>query len=133
VTDASSVVAAYFAAITAHDAEAVQACFTADAELVTAAGTYRGPAAIGGFYRDTAFRFKDLTPTPGPLLIDAPYVAVEIGLLMGGQHTPVADFFTIEGDHIRRLVITSDPPSRRPPTPTARPMPGATGFRITSG
>lgn len=109
VTDLSSVVAAYFTAITAHDADAVQACFTDDAELVTAAGTYRGPAAIGDFYRDTAFRFEDLTPSPGPLLIDAPHVAVEIDLLMGGQHNPVADFFTIEGDRIRRLVIYLGP------------------------
>ena len=127
VSDPSSVVAAYFAAITAHDAEAVQACFTGDAELVTAAGTYRGPAAIGSFYRDTAFRFEDLTPTPGPLLIDAPYVAVEIDLLMGGQHTPVADFFTIEEDRIRRLVIYLGPAQQEPaPVPSRRgPVRGA--------
>jgi ketosteroid isomerase-like protein len=109
VTDPSSVVAAYFAAITAHDADAVQACFTDDAELVTAAGTYRGPAAIGEFYRQNAFRFEDLTPSPGPLLVDATRVAVEIDLLRGGEHSPVADFFTIAGDRIHRLVIYLGP------------------------
>jgi hypothetical protein len=109
VTDPSLVVTAYFAAVTAHDPDAVQACFTDDAELVTAAGTYRGPAAIGEFYRQSAFRFEDLTPSPGPLLVDATRVAVEIDLLMGGQHNPVGDFFTIEGDRIRRLVIYLGP------------------------
>ena len=105
MTDPSSVVAAYFAAVAAHDADAVQACFTEDAELVTAAGSYRGPAAIGNFYRQGAFQFEDLTPSPAPLLVDDTRVAVEIDLLMGGQRSPVADFFTIEGDRIRRLVI----------------------------
>ena len=105
MTDASTVVATYFAAIAAHDANAVQACFADDAELVTAAGTYRGPAAIGDFYRQGPFQFDDLTPAPGPLLVDGSRVAVEIDLLMGGRHTPVADFFTVEHDRIHRLVI----------------------------
>ncbi len=111
MSDPSVVVAAYFAAITAHDADSVAACFTDDAELVTAAGTYRGPAEIGDFYRQSAFRFEDLRPTPGPLVVDATRVAVEIDLLMGGQHSPVADFFTIAGDRIRRLVIYLGPAS----------------------
>ncbi len=105
MSDPAAVARAYFAAITAHDADAVQACFHDDAELVTATGTYRGPAAIGDFYRQNAFQFEDLRPTPGPLLVDGDRVAVEIELRMGGRATPVADFFTIDGDRIRRLVI----------------------------
>ncbi len=107
-------VGAYFAAVTAHDVDAVQACFTPDAELVTAAGTYRGAAAIGDFYREGAFQFEDLTPAPGPLLVDGTRVAVEIDLLMGGEHSPVADFFTIEGGRISRLVIYLGPTRRSP-------------------
>ena len=105
MSDPAAVARAYFAAITAHDADAIQACFTDDAELVTAAGTYDGPQAIGDFYRQNAFQFEDLRPTPGPFLIDGDRLAVEIQLRMGGRDSPVADFFTIEGDKIRRLVI----------------------------
>jgi ketosteroid isomerase-like protein len=110
MSDPAAVAATYFAAISAHDADAVAACFTADAELVTAAGTFHGPAAIADFYRQNAFQFDDLRPTPGPLLVDGAQVAVEIALFMGGATTPVADFFTIEGDRIRRLVIYMGPP-----------------------
>jgi predicted TIM-barrel fold metal-dependent hydrolase len=85
-------------AITAHDAE-----------LVTTTGTYRNPAAIGGFYRDNAFQVDDLRPTPGPFVVDDNRVAVEIDLLMGGRRTAVGDFFTIEDDKIRRLVIYFGP------------------------
>jgi ketosteroid isomerase-like protein len=105
MSDPAAVARAYFAAITAHDADAVQACFHDDAELVTATGTYRGPAAIGDFYRQNAFQFEDLRPTPGRLLVDGDRVGVEIELRMGGRTTPVADCFTIDGDRIRRLVI----------------------------
>ncbi len=109
MTDPGAVAAAYFAAITAHDADAVAACFTDDAELITAAGAFHGPAAIADFYRNNAFQFDDLRPSPGPLLVDGNRVAVEIDLYMGGSTTPVADFFTIEGDRIRRLVIYLGP------------------------
>ena len=105
MSDPAAVARAYFAAITAHDADAVQACFHDDAELVTSTGTYRGPAAIGDFYRQNAFKFEDLRPTPGPFLVDGDRLAVEIELRMGGRTTPVADFFTVEGERIRRLVI----------------------------
>jgi ketosteroid isomerase-like protein len=109
VSDSTAVVRAYFDAITAHDADAVQACFADDAELVTTTGTYRGPAAIGGFYRDNAFQVDDLRPTPGPFVVDDNRVAVEIDLLMGGRRTAVGDFFTIENDKIQRLVIYFGP------------------------
>jgi ketosteroid isomerase-like protein len=105
VSDPAAVADAYFAAITAHDADAVAACFAEDAELVTAAGTFRGPQAIGDFYRQNAFQFEDLRPTPGPYLVDGDRLAVEIELRMGGRTSPVADFFTIAGDRIARLVI----------------------------
>jgi ketosteroid isomerase-like protein len=111
VSDPAAVADAYFAAITAHDADAVAACFAEDAVLVTAAGTFEGPAAIAAFYRDNAFRFEDLRPTPGPFVIDGDHLAVEIDLFMGGRHTPVADFFTVDGDAITRLVIYMGPPA----------------------
>jgi hypothetical protein len=109
VSDPAVVANAYFAAITAHDADAVAACFTDDGVLVTAAATFEGPAAIAGFYRESAFQFEDLRPTPGPFLVDGDHLAVEIDLFMGGRHTPVADFFTVDGSRIRRLVIYLGP------------------------
>jgi ketosteroid isomerase-like protein len=109
VSDPAAVARAYFAAITAHDADAVQACFTDDGELVTATGTYAGPQAIGDFYRQNAFQIEDLRPSPGPFLVDGNRMAVEIELRMGGRDSPVADFFTIEGDKIRRLVVYLGP------------------------
>jgi ketosteroid isomerase-like protein len=105
MSDPTAVVRAYFAAVTAHDPDAIQACFADDAELVTAAGTFRGSEAIGGFYRDSMFTVDDLRPSPGPLIVDGNRVAVEIDLLRDGRHIAVGDFFTIDGDKIRRLVI----------------------------
>jgi ketosteroid isomerase-like protein len=105
VTEPADVARAYFAAVTAHDADAIQACFADDAELVTAAGTFRGREAIGGFYRDSMLKAGDLRPSPGPLIVDGNRVGVEIDLLTGGRHIAVGDFFTIEDDKIARLVI----------------------------
>ncbi|HEV2311008.1 MAG TPA: nuclear transport factor 2 family protein, partial [Acidimicrobiia bacterium] len=84
MSDPAAVARAYFAAITAHDADAVAACFADDATLVTAGGTFEGPAAIGAFYRDTAFQFEDLRQSPGPFVINGDHLAVEIDLFMGG-------------------------------------------------
>jgi ketosteroid isomerase-like protein len=105
VAPPADVARAYFAAVTAHDPEAIAACFAEDAELFTAAGAFRGREAIGGFYRDSMFNVDDLRPTPGPLIVDGNRVAVEIDLLTGGRHVAVGDFFTIEDDRITRLVI----------------------------
>jgi len=105
---------AYFTAIRAKDADALHALFTDDAELVTAAGTFRGPDAIAGFYRDLAFKVDDLWPEPGPLIVDGMNVAVEIRLRMNGTVTLVGDFFTFDddrGDRIARLLICKGPPA----------------------
>lgn len=110
--DHAALVGAYFEAIRNRDAEALLTLFTDDAELVTAAGTFRGPDAIAAFYRDLAFTVEDLWPEPGPLLIDADRVGVEISLRMGGTVTPVADFFTISHGRIARLAIFTGPPGR---------------------
>jgi hypothetical protein len=107
----SRVVDEYFAAIRAKDADALAALFTADAQLVTLAGTFTGPEAIAGFYRDLAFQVDDLWPEPGPLLVDADRVGVEIRLRMNGTVTLVGDFFTLAGDRIARLVIYTGPPA----------------------
>jgi ketosteroid isomerase-like protein len=105
MTEPADVARTYFAAVTAHDPDAIAACFADDAELVTAAGTFNGREAIGGFYRESMFNVDDLRPTPGPLIVDGDRLAVEIDLLRDGRHIAVGDFFTIEDDKITRLVI----------------------------
>jgi hypothetical protein len=105
----TAVVDAYFAAIRARDADSLHGMFTHDAELITAAGTFLGPAAIAGFYRDLAFQVDDLWPEPGPLLVDGERVAVEIRLRMNGRVTLVADVFTLADGLIRRLAIYTGP------------------------
>jgi len=102
---------AYFDAIRRKDADALHALFTPDARLVTLAGTFVGPDAIAGFYRDLAFQVDDLWPEPGPLVVDGDRVGVEIRLRMNGQVNLVGDFFTLAGGRIVRLVIYTGPPS----------------------
>ena len=105
IASKAGVVDAYFAAIRARDADALAALFAPDAELVTAAGTFRGREAIAGFYRDLAFGVEDLWPDPGPVVADGDRIAVEIQLRMNGATSAVADFFTFAGAFITRLVI----------------------------
>ena len=104
-----AVIDAYFAAIREKDADALGALFTDNADLVTVAGTYTGPAAIAGFYRDLAFQVEDLWPEPGPLIVDGERVAVEIALRMNGKVSLVGDFFTLRNGRIERLLICSGP------------------------
>jgi len=104
-----AVVDAYFAAIRAKDADALGALFTDNADLVTVAGTFTGPTAIAGFYRDLAFQVEDLWPEPGPLIVDGERVAVEIALRMNGKVSLVGDFFTLRNGRIERLLICSGP------------------------
>jgi len=105
----TAVVDAYFAAIRARDADALRELFTSDAELITQAGTFLGPDAIAGFYRELAFKVDDLWPDPGPFLVEGERVAVEIRLRMAGTVTLVADVFTLAGDRIRRLAVYTGP------------------------
>ena len=105
----TAVVDAYLGAIRARDADALRELFTSDAELITQAGTFVGPDAIAGFYRDLAFNVEDLWPEPGPLLVEGERVAVEIRLRMAGNVTLVADVFTLAGGRIRRLAIYTGP------------------------
>ena len=104
-----AVVDAYFAAIRAKDADALGALFTENADLVTVAGTFTGPAAIAGFYRDLAFQVEDLWPEPGPLIVDGEHVAVETALRMNGKVSLVGDFFTLRNGRIERLLICAGP------------------------
>jgi hypothetical protein len=104
VSDPAAAADAYFAAVTAHDADAVVACFADDAELVTGGKSYRGATAIGDFYRQS-ITVPDLRPSPGPYVVDGNHLAVEIDLFVAGTHLAVADFFTIEDGKIGRLVI----------------------------
>jgi hypothetical protein len=104
VSDPAVLADAYFAGVTAHDPDAVQACFADDAELVTGGATYQGAQAIGDFYRQS-INVPDLKPTPGPYLVDGNRLAVEIDLFVAGNHIHVADFFTFENDKVTRLVI----------------------------
>ena len=104
-----AVIDAYFAALRARDADALGALFTDNADLVTVAGTFTGPTAIAGFYRDLAFQVEDLWPEPGPLIVDGERVAVEIELRMNGKVSLVGDFFTLRNGRIERLLICSGP------------------------
>jgi len=102
-------IGAYFDAIRERDVDALRGLFTEDAELVNAAGTWTGPDAIAEFYAGTAFGFADLSPTPGPLLVDRDRVAVEIVLRMDGRDTAVADVFEVRDGRIARLAIYLGP------------------------
>ncbi len=104
VSDLAALADAYFAGVTAHDPDAVQACFAHEAELVNGTTTLRGAEAIGDFYRQS-ITVPDLKPTPGPYVVDGNRLAVEIDLFVAGNHIHVADFFTFEHDKITRLVI----------------------------
>ena len=106
----ADVVDAYFEAIRRRDVDALRGLFTDDAQLVTLAGTFVGPDAIAGFYRDLAFAVDDLWPEPGTLLIDGDRVAVEIRLRMNGNVSLVGDFFTFRGGKISRLAVCTGPP-----------------------
>lgn len=107
---------AYFEAIRNKDVDALRGLFTQDAQLVTLAGTFVGPDAIAGFYRDLAFTVDDLWPEPGPLLIDEDRVAVEIRLRMNDTMTLVGDFFTLAGGQISRLAVYNGPPTNNAAT-----------------
>jgi hypothetical protein len=96
---------AYFDAVTAHDADAVKACFADDGELITSTGRYRGPEEIATFYRDTTFKVADLRPEPGEFFVVGNRLMVEIVLELNGSRTAVADFFTVEGGKIQRLAV----------------------------
>jgi ketosteroid isomerase-like protein len=105
----AALIEAYFDAIRARDASGLASLFSADASLVTAAGTFHGRDAIESFYRDLAFLVEDLYPEPGPLVIDGDRVAVEIRLRMNGSVSMMSDFFTLGDGVITRLVIYTGP------------------------
>jgi ketosteroid isomerase-like protein len=96
---------AYFDAMRNRNAEAVRALFTEDAELINWLDTITGVDAIVAFYRDRAFSVDDFRPEPGPLLTHGDLVAVELRVRVGDAWTHVADFFTVEGGKIARLVM----------------------------
>jgi len=104
VTD-TAVVTAYFEAIRARDADRLGSLFSPDAELVSGAGTFRGPEAIVGFYRDLVFQVEDLWPDPGPFEVAGDCVTVEIRLRMNGAISIVDDYFTLGEGTITNLVI----------------------------
>jgi ketosteroid isomerase-like protein len=110
VSDPAAIADRYFAAVTAHDADAVQALFADDAEVVNGGTTYRGAQAIGDFYRQS-LQVEDLRPTPGPYVVDGDRLGVEIDLFVAGGHLYVADFFTIAAGKIDRLMIYGLPSS----------------------
>jgi ketosteroid isomerase-like protein len=107
---------AYFTAIRARDVAALDALFTDDAELVTAAATLSGRADVVGFYRDLAFTVEDLWPEPGDLIVDGERIAVEIRLHMAGTVSLVGDVFTLSGGRISRLAIYNGPQVPGPAT-----------------
>jgi ketosteroid isomerase-like protein len=104
-----AVVTAYFEAIRAREADTLGSLFSPDAELVTGAGTFRGPEAIAGFYRDLVFLVGDLWPEPGPFTVEGDAVTVEIRLRMNGATSVVDDSFTLSDGLITKLVIQPRP------------------------
>jgi ketosteroid isomerase-like protein len=108
VTD-TAVVTAYFEAIRARDADRLGSLFSPDAELVSGAGTFRGPEAIAGFYRDLVFLVEDLWPDPGPFEVVDNAVTVEIHLRMNNVISVVDDYFTLGDGVITKLVIEPRP------------------------
>jgi ketosteroid isomerase-like protein len=103
--DPGAVATRYFAAIRGHDVDGIKAVFADDAELVSAGGTVTGRDAIADFYARTAFQLDDLSPNPGPFVVDGDRLAVEIDLTMSGKQHRVADFFEIRDGLVHRLVI----------------------------
>jgi len=112
VSDPAAAADAYFKAVASRDVEGIRRAFAPDAELVTAAGRYRGPDQIAGFYRDLVFGARVLEPRPGPYVVEGRRLAVEIELRMDDSVSSVADFFTVsEEGLIERLAIYMGPQS----------------------
>jgi hypothetical protein len=105
----TTVVSAYFEAIRARDPDRLGSLFSPGADLVSGAGTFRGPEAIAGFYRDLVFLVEDLWPDPGPFTVDGDHVAVRIRLRMNGAISEVDDYFTLGDGLITKLVIEPRP------------------------
>ena len=103
--DPAAVATRYFAAIRGKDVGGIKAVFADDAELMHAAGTVAGRDAIAEFYATTAFKIDDLSPSPGPFVVDGERLAVEITLQMAGNTHRVADFFEIRDGLVQRLAI----------------------------
>lgn len=101
----TAVLTAYFEAIRTRDADRLGSLFSPGAELVSGAGTFRGPEAIAGFYRDLVFQVEDLWPDPGPFQVTGNAVTVEIRLRMNGAISVVDDYFTLGDGLITNLVI----------------------------
>jgi ketosteroid isomerase-like protein len=106
VTTPAEIVAAYFAAVTAADADAVADLFAEHAVLRNAAGTLTGADAIRRMYRN-GLQPGAMKPNPGRLVVDGENVAVEIDLIANGNAVTLGDFFTIRNGKIERLAIYS--------------------------
>ena len=110
MTNPADVVRAYFAGVTAGDADAVAGLFAPDAVLHNAAGTLHGAEAIGRMYKN-GLSAAGMKPSPKPLVVDGEHVAVEIELDAGGSSVALGDFFTIRDGLIHRLAIYSLTPT----------------------
>jgi hypothetical protein len=104
------VVNAYFACVTAGNADAVTSLFADEAVLQNAAGTLIGADAIRRMYRK-GLRPGAMKPTPRKMVVDGDKVAVEIDLVTNGGSVALADFFTVVEGKIQRLAIYSLTPT----------------------
>ena len=107
---AADVVSAYFACVTAGNADAVASLFADEAVLQNAAGTLIGADAIRRMYRN-GLRPGAMKPTPRKMVVDGTKVAVEIDLVTNGGSVALADFFTVVEGKIQRLAIYSLTPT----------------------
>jgi ketosteroid isomerase-like protein len=110
MNSSAEIVAAYFAGVTAGDADAVAALFAPDARLTNAAGTLEGAAAIRRMYQN-GLSTGAMKPSPRPPVVDGNHVAVEIDLNANGVSLKLGDFFTIRDGKIQSLAIYSLTPT----------------------
>ncbi|WP_322770423.1 nuclear transport factor 2 family protein [Frankia sp. Cr1] len=102
----AGVVAAYFAANTALDADAVGALFAPDGEMVVNGVRLRaGRQIVTEHYRQwmTAFVPGDIATTLGPILVDGEYVAVQVEIITRGEKAWLGYFFLLRDGLIHRL------------------------------
>ena len=96
---------AYFAAVTAHDADSLRTLFAPDATFDVDGDVRRGHEQILSYYTERTFTFDDFRPTPHPLEVEGSTVTVDIDVHIGGAESRVRDVFELDGGRIRSLVV----------------------------
>jgi predicted TIM-barrel fold metal-dependent hydrolase/ketosteroid isomerase-like protein len=101
----AGVVADYFAAVTAQDADMLRTLFAPDAVFDVDGERRTGHEDILGYYTERTFTYRDFRPDPGPLTVDGSSVTVDIDVHIGGADSSVRDVFEIDDRHIVALRV----------------------------